>query len=96
VIAVDQDRLGKQGSRAWQSGTQDGWTRQLAGGDIAVTLFNRSKDEAKITVKWADLAIPAKRKARDLWLHQNVDVSAAEYSATVAGHAVVMLRISKR
>jgi len=96
VIAVDQDRLGKQGSRAWQSGDQEVWTRQLAGGDIAVTLFNRSKDEAKITVKWADLAIPAKRKARDLWLHQNVDVSAAEYSATVAGHAVVMLRISKR
>jgi len=95
VIAVDQDRFGKQGSRAWQSGEQEVWTRQLSGNDIAVAFFNRSRDEAKITVKWADLGAPTKRKARDLWLHQNVDVSAPEYSATVPGHGVVLLRLSK-
>ena len=95
VIAVNQDKLGKQGRRAWNSGDQEVWTRQLSGGDIAVALFNRSKDEAKIIVKWADLAVPAKRKARDLWLHQNVDLSAAEYSKTIPGHGVIMLRISK-
>jgi alpha-galactosidase len=96
VIAVNQDKLGKQGSRAWKSGDQEVWTRQLSGGDIAVACFNRSKDEAKIAVKWADLGTPEKRKARDLWLHQNVDVNAAEYAATVPGHGVVMLRISKK
>jgi alpha-galactosidase len=95
VIAVNQDKLGKQGRRAWNSGDQEVWTRQLSGGDIAVAHFNRSKDEAKIIVKWTDLAVPAKRKARDLWLHQNVDLSAAEYSRTVPGHGVIMLRISK-
>jgi alpha-galactosidase len=94
VIAVDQDKLGKQGSQAWKSGDQEIWTRQLSGGDMAVAFFNRSKDEAKISVKWANIGAPAKRKARDLWLHQNVDASAPEYTATVPGHGVVMLRIS--
>jgi alpha-galactosidase len=94
VIAVDQDRLGKQGSQAWKSGDQEIWTRQLSGGDMAVAFFNRAKDEAKISVKWADIGVPANRKARDLWLHQNVDTSAPEYTATVPGHGVVMLRIS--
>jgi len=93
VIAVDQDKLGKQGSRAWQSGDQEVWTRQLSGGDLAVALFNRSKDEAKINIKWADLGVPTKRKARDLWLHESVDVSAPEYTATVPGHGVLLLRL---
>lgn len=96
VIAVDQDKLGKQGSQAWKSGEQEIWTRQLSGGDMAVAFFNRAKDEAKINVKWADIGAPAKRKAQDLWLHQSVDVSAPEYTATVPGHGVVMLRVSGR
>lgn len=33
-------------------------------------------------------------QARDLWLHQDVDASAPEYTATVPGHSVVMFRIS--
>jgi len=96
VIAVDQDKLGKQGSQAWKSNDHEIWTRQLSGGDMAVSFFNRGKDEAKIGVKWADIGAPAKRKARDLWLHQDVDTSAPEYTATVPGHGVIMLRISGR
>jgi alpha-galactosidase len=95
VIAVDQDKLGKQGSRVWQSGDQEIWTRSLIGGGMAVAFFNRAKEEAKMSVKWADIGAPPKRnKARDLWLHQNVEVTQAEYSVVVAGHGVVMLRIS--
>ena len=96
VIAVDQDKLGKQGSQAWKSGDQEIWTRPLSGGDKAVAFFNRGKDEAKIAVKWTDIKVAARHKARDLWLHQNVDVSAPEFTANVPGHGVLMLRISER
>jgi alpha-galactosidase len=94
VIAVDQDKLGKQGSRVWKSGEQEIWTRQLSGGAMAVAFFNLAKDEAKISVKWADIGVSAKRKARDLWLHQSVDAKAPEYSVTIPAHGVVMLRVS--
>ena len=82
----------------WQSGDQEIWTRQLSGGDIAVALFNRAKDETKMSVKWADVGLGAKRKVRkvrDLWLHQNVEAKDPEYSVAVPGHGVVMLRISE-
>jgi len=95
VIAVDQDKLGKQGTRVWQSGNQEIWTRPLSGGDVAVAVFNRAKDEAKISVKWADIGVTKTRKVRDLWLHQDIDLGGAEYSVTVPGHSVVMLRIYK-
>ena len=93
VIAVDQDKLGKQGTRFSKNGDQEIWTRQLSGGAIAVAFFNRAKDEAKMTVKWADIGAPAKRKARDLWLHRDVEAKDPEYSVTVPGHGVVMLRL---
>jgi alpha-galactosidase len=95
VIAVDQDKLGKQGQRAWQSGDQEVWTRQLAGGAWAVAFFNRGKDAATITVKPADLKITGKWKARDVWSHQDVAWSESEYSATAPSHGVVMLRLSR-
>jgi alpha-galactosidase len=96
VIAVDQDKLGKQGQRAWQSGEQEIWTRQLSGGAIAVALFNRANSEAKITLRTADLKLNGMRRARDLWTHQDVTwPSDGEYSVTVPSHGVVMLKVSK-
>jgi alpha-galactosidase len=93
VIAVNQDKLGKQGTRFSKSGDQEIWTRQLSAGAIAVAFFNRSKDEAKMSVKWADIGVAEKRRVRDLWLHQDVDAKGPEYPAIVPGHGVVMLRV---
>src|SRR5437588_3892890 len=93
VIAVDQDKLGKQGRRVWKSGDQEIWTRSLSGGAIAVAFFNRAAEPAPVPVKPADLNL-GKWKARDLWLHQNVPWPESAFSVTVAGHGVVMWRLS--
>ena len=93
VIAVNQDQEGKQGRQVWKSGDQEIWSRPLSDGSTAVAVFNRGKDEAKVSVKWADLGIVKKRAARDLWLLRDVEAQGPEYSATVPGHGVVMLRV---
>ncbi len=95
VIAVDQDKLGKQGKQVWKSGDQEIWSRELSGGAHAVTFFNRATEPAKMTVKWTDIGIEGKRRLRDLWLHQDVPWPGPEYSVTVPGHGVVMLRLGK-
>lgn len=95
VIAVDQDKEGKQGKRIWKSGDQEIWTRPLSGGAQAVALFNRGADSAKITVRWADVGIGSNPHARDLWLHQDVTSAGPEYSVNVPSHGVVMLRVSR-
>jgi alpha-galactosidase len=96
VIAVDQDKLGKQGQRVWQAGEQEIWTRQLSGGAIAVALFNRANVEAKVTLRPADLKLNGFRKARDLWSHQAVTwPSDGEYSVVIPSHGVMMLKLSK-
>jgi len=39
VIAIDQDSLGKQGTRAYSDGEVEVWTRQLSGGAMAVAVL---------------------------------------------------------
>ena len=95
VIAVDQDKAGKQGTRVSKSGDQEVWAKELAGNSKAVGLFNRAADPAKMTVKWSELRFAqAPQHARDLWKHEEVQLEGAEYTATVPGHGVVMLRVS--
>jgi alpha-galactosidase len=95
VIAVDQDKLGRQGRRLSQSGDQEIWVRDLSGGDKAVGLFNRGGDAARIAIKWADLGLKRRPKARDLWAHNDFKIDADEFTAIVPSHGVLMLRLSE-
>jgi alpha-galactosidase len=57
-----------------------------------VALFNRGASAAEMTVNWAGLKLKPSR-ARDLWEHQDVKLSGAEYKTTVPSHGVVLLRV---
>jgi alpha-galactosidase len=97
VIAIDQDPAGIQGTRVSQIGpagyTLEVWKKPLAKG-VAVGLFNRSLDTARMTVKWADVGIAKENPTvRDLWAHRDVTNAATEYSVNVPSHGVVMLRV---
>jgi len=94
VIAVDQDKDGHQGRRVWKSGDQEIWTRPLSGGAVAVAIFNRAKEPAKVTCRWADVGISGKTRVRDLWEHKDLEWPGPEYSAEIPGHGVVMLRLA--
>src|SRR5579875_2007026 len=92
VIAVDQDRLGRQGYRVRQDGLLEVWKKPLAGGAVAVGLFNRGPQAATMTVTWKELGKGSHPKVRDLWSHRDLDAPDA-YTAVVPSHGVVMLRV---
>jgi len=91
VIAVDQDKLGKQGDRVSQNGDLEVWKKPLAGGALAVGLFNRGPQAASMTVRWSDLGLKSNPKVRDLWAHRNIHAPGS-YTVQVPSHGVVMLR----
>ena len=93
VIAIDQDKAAKQGTRAWQSGEQEIWVRPLEGGDRAVAVFNRGAAAATINVQWAHLKMSTPSRVRDLWSHQDEHFQGAEHAVTVPAHGVVMWRV---
>ncbi|HEX7362486.1 MAG TPA: glycoside hydrolase family 27 protein [Bryobacteraceae bacterium] len=93
VIAVDQDRLGKEATRVAKNGDLEVWARPLSGGAYAVGLFNRGPSSAKVTAHWSDVGFHGKARVRDLWAHANRGVFADEFSAQVPSHGTVMIKV---
>jgi alpha-galactosidase len=93
VIAVDQDKLGKQGTRVAKAGDTEVWSKPLADGGQAVGLFNRGGDSAKVTAKWSDLGLKGSHTVRDLWKHADLGKKSDQFEAVVPSHGVVMVRI---
>jgi alpha-galactosidase len=96
VIAIDQDPLGKQGHPTIQEGPFEVWIKPMADHSVVVGLFNRSKEEDKMNVKFSDLGISGAASVRDVWLRKDLGVLHVAFSAYVPKHGVVLLRISPR
>lgn len=95
VIAVDQDKLGKQGDRVTADGVTETWARPLEGGAEAIGVFNRGTSTATTQVDFHKFGFSGAVKARDLWLHKDLGSITGPYRVTVPAHGVVMLRVSR-
>jgi alpha-galactosidase len=96
VIAVDQDKLGIQGKRMWQSGDIEIWVRELSGGARAVGVFNRGTVAKEVTVRWSEIGITNDPKqVRDLWEHKDIKTKGPEHTFSVPPHGVSFLRVVK-
>jgi alpha-galactosidase len=95
VVAVDQDPLGSEGRRVASHGDLEVWARTLADGSRAAILLNRGATEQDIGVNWEELGYPGHLTAvvRDLWQHRDLGSFTGRFSASVASHGVVMVRL---
>ncbi|SFI90744.1 NPCBM/NEW2 domain-containing protein [Amycolatopsis sacchari] len=95
VIAVDQDPLGLPGDRLGSDGDREVWTRRLAGGDVAVALFNRGATSTEIRTDARAVGLPQSPGyvLRDLWQHTSTS-TVGGISAQVPPHGVVLFRVS--
>ncbi|MCG6119198.1 MAG: glycoside hydrolase family 27 protein [Blastomonas sp.] len=96
VIRVNQDPLGKPGDRIFKQGDLEIWARPLADGEHAVVLFNRSAETRSMKISWAQLNLPPamRTNVQDLWSKKIFSNVEREFSASVASHGVVMIRIT--
>lgn len=102
VIAVDQDAAGVQGTRVssvvGSGGNLEVWSKPLGtqGSSKAVALFNRSTNQSNITVYWTNINLSSgPALVRDLWARTNLGSFTNSFSASVAPHGVVMVKITQ-
>jgi alpha-galactosidase len=78
------------------SGNLEVWAGPLEDNAHAAVLFNRAITAYNITAKWTDIGLAATAKAnvRDLWAHKDMGVFTGSYSAEVAPHGVVMIKLT--
>ena len=96
VIAIDQDRLGKQGTRAYAEGEVEVWTRHLAGGALAVSVINTADTGRFSThpfhLNLAKLGLHGQQKGKDLWTGKAVELTENQ-PLELATHDVLLVRI---
>jgi alpha-galactosidase len=93
VIAVDQDRLGRQGQRALRNETTEVWIKPLADGSSAVGLFNRATTPANVSIAWSELGLGMDPSVRDLWQRTQESHGGARFSADIPAHGVILLKV---
>ena len=81
--------------KSWEPGLLEVWAKPLEGGATAVGLFNRGIESAKVTAKWSDIGVTGRQAVRDLWQRKNLGEFDGAFSATVAPHGVVLIRVEK-
>jgi len=92
VIAVDQDVLGRQGTRLLAREGVEIWAKPLRDGARALCLFNRGEAQATPSFTWAQAGLLGRPSSvRDLWSHGDIAPADDGLSAAVPAHGVLMV-----
>jgi alpha-galactosidase len=107
LIAVNQDKLGIQGFKLSAEDGIEVWVKPLSEGNWAVTFLNRTEEARKINYDWkrnpiidADFGFEADFnkitfKLKDLWNNKEAGNTKNNFTATIASHDVVVLKLMK-
>ncbi len=95
VIAIDQDRLGRQATRAYSDGEVDVWTRHLSGRAMAIAVVNAGPDRFSthpFHLNLDSLGLKGPQKGKNLWTGDEVTLSNG-MPVEIASHDVLLVRI---
>ena len=95
AIAIDQDSLGRQGDRLYESGDLDVWTKPLSGGRVAVGLFNRSWSVRDVSVDLGEIGFKAGADVRDVWNTKDLGRRTGIFTSRIPKHGVTLLVVGK-
>ena len=96
VIALDQDPLGKQGTRVIDEEGREVWVKELSDGNWAVCMLNDSPEDTQMSLAWSDIpALSGKTyNVRDLWAKKDLGTTQTNYSGNVVSHDVALFRLA--
>jgi alpha-galactosidase len=95
VIAIDQDALGKQGSRRYSDGEVEVWTRPLADGALAIAVLNVGSDRISthpFHLSLKKLGLRGVLTGKDLWTGKMVKLSDGQ-PIELASHDILLVRV---
>jgi alpha-galactosidase len=96
VIAIDQDKLGKEGTRAYADGEVEVWTRHLSGGALAVAVINVGADRVAshpFHLSLAKLGLHGAQTGKDLWTGKEVTLTENQ-AVELPSHDILLVRVA--
>lgn len=95
VIAINQDSLGKQGTRAYTESEVEVWTRPLSGGALAIAVVNVGDNRYSthpFHLNLAKLGLHGPQTGKDLWTGKPITLT-NEQPLELSSHDVLLVRI---
>ena len=95
VIAIDQDRLGREGTHAYSDGEVDVWVRHLSGGALAIAVLNAGSDKYSthpFHLSLAKLGLHGPQSGKDIWGNKPVTLT-DNMPIEIASHDILLVRI---
>ena len=96
VIAIDQDKLGQEGTHVYSDGEVDVWTRHLSGGAVAVAVLNAGYDRVAshpFRLSLTKLGLHGPQKGKDLWAGKEITLT-DNMPIELASHDILLVRIA--
>jgi alpha-galactosidase len=94
IIAINQDELGKQAEPKIMNDSWYIFTKQLANGDLAVSILNLSPTAQKYELKFKEIGLSGKYEMRDVWEHKT-NGKAESWQGTILSHETKVFRLKK-
>ncbi len=102
VIAVNQDAMGKQGTRIYKDPRREIWLREMENGDLVVGILNAADEARETFIDWSFFQhhFPVWRDnftIRDLWAREDIGTTNdfPRFSRKVEAHDLILLRLTK-
>lgn len=95
IIALNQDRMGKQAVLIEEKGGIQVWKKELANGDIALAFCNLGKKGKFSSYDITKASDTKYTHSKDLWTGLNTLLTNNKLSLAIPSHGVVCVRLSK-
>ncbi len=99
LIAIDQDRLGKQGFKIYDEGNFEIWQKPLSNEAIAICFLNLDNKKKKITVDWSKINIKNRNgiyQIKDLWKDKKRGNTSTKIKLKIPPRDVVIFKLSRQ
>jgi len=95
IIAIDQDKAGKQADRVVAEGELEIWSKPMADGSTIIGLFNRHDVYNEIVVDFHKLGFKKPVRAHDVWANQDLGKLPMDAHFLIGGHDVILLKVMR-
>jgi alpha-galactosidase len=95
VIAIDQDRLGREATHVYSDGEVDVWTRHLSGGALTIAVLNAGPDRYSthpFHLSLAKLGLHGTLKGKNLWTGEEIALT-DDMPLEISSHDILLVRV---
>jgi len=93
AININQDKLGIQGSKIFDEGDFEIWSKKLSNNETAIIFFNRNWKENTFNINWKQLGIRRNSQLFDIWKNAEVGDTNANLQLTIPGRSVLFFKL---